>query len=252
MLMSLMCRKCLEDISADGIPEGGIDIRTKAVPVQTVGLYRGVCPKGHDVLMIADFQQFELLFESAMEAFADSYYRESVSSFAAALERFYEFSIRTLLISNGVDASALDRMWSLVSSQSERQLGMYVGLYTSALGDCPNVLSGKEAAFRNSVIHKGYFPSPTECFSFGKVVYDLLNSGLKVLREHFEVSMLRADELARNEVLGQLKEGEMPNVFKMATTVSLMTLDKPLPLHEALNAVSHRLTRQRLASLSLE
>ncbi|WP_157955052.1 hypothetical protein [Pseudomonas sp. S5D5] len=254
MLISLMCSKCMEEsIENSGVvPEGGLEIRTRAVPVQTVGLYRGICPNGHNVLMMADFQQFELLFESAMEAFADSYYRESVSSFAAALERFYEFSIYTLLISNGVEIDNIKKMWSSVSRQSERQLGLYVGLFTSVFGECPKLLSEKDAAFRNGVIHKGHFPSPTDCFDFGRVVYELLNYNIRVLRERFADSMFRAGEVNRHEASKQLKEGEIPIVFKMATTVSLMTLDEPLPMHEAMNAVSKRLALQRGQSQSLK
>ncbi|MBR8657881.1 hypothetical protein KDH83_31695, partial [Achromobacter sp. Marseille-Q0513] len=128
--------------------------------------------------MIANLQQFELLFESAMEAFVDSYFRESVSSFAASLERYYEFAIQTLLLAQGRSVEMVDSMWKMVSNQSERQLGMYVGLYTSAFGRVPKVLTSGEASFRNNVIHKGYFPTPQEAFSFASSIYEILNSSI--------------------------------------------------------------------------
>lgn len=253
MLMLLMCSKCSEDIfaAATDIPPNGIPVPTKVVPVQTVGLYRGVCDRGHPVVMIAEFQQFELLFESAMEAFVDTYYRESVSSFAASLERYFEFAIQTLLLARGINKDTIAAMWKKVSSQSERQLGMYIGLYTSTFGKPPRILTTEESSFRNNVIHKGYFPTPQETFEFANSVYEILNSSIRELRGNFQeaIGLLRVIE--REKVGALLKPGENPTFFGMGTTVSIMTLDDPRPLESALNELAERMRRDRNSTSSM-
>ena len=71
MLMPVVCAQCADEMlsRAELIPDGGIPIETVVVPVQTVGLYRAAFRRGHNIVMVADFQKFELLFESALEAF---------------------------------------------------------------------------------------------------------------------------------------------------------------------------------------
>lgn len=247
MLMPVMCGKCMEELIAGtpSIPADGIPMGTRVVPVQTVGLYRTLCSRGHNIVMIADFQQFELLFESGMEAYADTYFRESVSSFAAALERYYEFAIYTLLLVREIDIETIDTMWKLISAQSERQLGMFVGLYTSAFKKAPNLLSPKQVTFRNNVIHKGYFPSPDEALEFGKNVYDLLNFDIRELQGAFSEALQNAREIARRKAMSQLNPGENPAQFAMGTTISLSNLGEPPPILDAINSVIARLHRQR-------
>lgn len=247
MLMPVMCGKCMTEMieNADPIPKDGIPFRTKMAPIQTVGLYRSECERGHKIVVVADFQQFELLFESAMEAFADSYFRESVSSFAAALERFYEFAIQTFLIANRIENPTIELAWKSVAAQSERQLGMFVGLYTAAFKTPPKLLSTQEVKFRNSVIHKGHFPSPQEAFDFGQTVYDLLNDGIKDLRTNFSNEMEEARDITREAAYAQLKPGEQPQQFGMSTTISLFRLDAPQPLRDAVQSVAANLQRHR-------
>ncbi len=247
MLMQVMCAQCVEDLvgSLETIPPDGIPMTVKLVPVQTVGLYRAVCSNGHNMTMIANFQQFELLFESAMEAFVDNYFRESVSSFAAALERFHEFAIQTLLLSRKVEADMIQAMWKRVSNQSERQLGMFIGLYTATYGRAPDLLSDNQTSFRNKVIHKGHFPSPQETFDFGGAVLELLKAGVKQLRTDFHDAMQEARNFAIQTAHAQLEASETPTFFGMGTTISLLVTDEPPPMEAALEAVAARLQRQR-------
>lgn len=247
MLIHVMCPHCAQELleQIGKIPEGGVAMEVKPVPVQTVGLYRTTCSKGHDILMIADVQPFELLFESAMEAFVDLYFREAVSSFAAALERFYEFVIRSFLIARKVDSETSAAMWKSVSHQSERQLGMYIGLYTAEYGRQPPLLQNDTTRFRNSVIHKGYFPSSAEAFDFGRSVYELINRGVRELRTDFADAMQAARDITRKAALSQLKDGEVPATFGMGTTISLMVLDEPKPMVDAINSVAARMHRLR-------
>jgi hypothetical protein len=68
------------------------------------GVYIVECPESgkREVLRSLDFR-FEILFEVGSYALLDGYYREAVSSFAAALERFYEFFVEVIARSNGVE-----------------------------------------------------------------------------------------------------------------------------------------------------
>ena len=58
------------------------------------------CPNGHRFSANLIYHEFQKLCESAVNALADAYYREAVSSFAASYERFIElFTImRTRLL----------------------------------------------------------------------------------------------------------------------------------------------------------
>lgn len=188
---------CVQCALAVSMPDGGFGpegvlLPTRAVLVQDKNLYRATCPKGHQLVAILSNHPYELLFESGLEALSDGYLRESVSSFAAALERLYEFSIRVQLTAANVNANELEAMWKAVASQSERQLGMYVGLRTLKEGKQPTVLTQSQSKFRNDVIHKGYFPDLQEAFEFGEVVFRL------ILDE-----VLRLDECSKDAVVIQ-------------------------------------------------
>ena len=56
--------------------------------------FRTVCPNGHESVIVAEAQKFEVLYDMGISALLDGYCREAVSSFAAAQERFHEFCIR--------------------------------------------------------------------------------------------------------------------------------------------------------------
>lgn len=173
-------------------------------------MYRTLCPNGHAIVMVLNNQQHELLFESGLEAFVDGYFRESISSFAAALERLYEFSIRVQLASDGVDAAVVEAMWKCVSSQSERQLGMYIGLRTSKDGNPPALLAPSMTALRNSVIHKGYFPKPEEAYAFGEAIYGLIKSEVHRMCSRSEIFVHTVKEMRRIDACAALKAEERP------------------------------------------
>jgi len=59
--------------------------------VRQDGLYNGKCPKGHELLIATQTLPHEMLFEIALNAIGDGYYREAVSSFAASVEVFMNF-----------------------------------------------------------------------------------------------------------------------------------------------------------------
>lgn len=144
------------------------------------GVHKIKCPRGHEYSVVLSAAKYEILYDVGMNALGDGYTRESVSSFASSLERFYEFFIKFQMVNAGIASELADEAWKKVSNQSERQLGAFTYLYLSSLGELPPELSSKERGFRNDVIHKGYIPSVDEAIEFGKVVY---NHIMEVLSE---------------------------------------------------------------------
>jgi len=216
------CIECAlaAQVEGGGFGPTGVVIRSISVHVQEHNLYRTKCPEGHQLIAILDHNSFELLFESGLEALVDGYFRESVSSFAAALERLYEFSIRVQLTSDKVDIDDLDAMWKSVAAQSERQLGMYIGVRTLKDGKQPPILNSLLTKFRNSVIHKGYFPSGKEAFDFGETVFRLILDEVLRLDEHYKNAVIAQTNVRRERTSKSLNKGEAPLVFGFGLAVA--------------------------------
>src|SRR5690242_5124238 len=90
------------------------------------GVYELTCEKGHLTIYGLQNFRFQLLFEMGLGAILDGYYREAVSAFASAVERFHETYIRIVAESNGTPAAAFDASWKHMRKQSERQLGAFI------------------------------------------------------------------------------------------------------------------------------
>jgi hypothetical protein len=58
--------------------------------VNNSGLYETNCHKGHKSRAYINNLDFEILFEYSINAIADGYYREAVSSFTSAMEKYFE------------------------------------------------------------------------------------------------------------------------------------------------------------------
>jgi hypothetical protein len=149
-----------------------------AGPVATVefrddGRYEIACPKGHKAVTLLQQQRFEILFDIGAYAIGDGYYREAVSSFAASLERLYEFFIHAVMYQKGIDDDAIEKAWSQVAALSERQLGAFIFIYTIELGRPPNVQTEKAVKFRNAVIHKGKIPTRQEAVQYGQQILNI-------------------------------------------------------------------------------
>ncbi len=155
------------------------------VELKDDGRYEFTCKQGHKTVTILQEQKFELLFEIGAYALIDGYYRESVASFSAALERFYEFFMRVIYLQNNYEKEAIEDSWKLISSQSERQLGAYVSTYLMAFKRPPILLSNSNVKFRNSVIHKGNIPSKTEALRYGQAILDMINPVLSKLKKEY-------------------------------------------------------------------
>ncbi|MCI9874517.1 hypothetical protein [Pseudomonas atacamensis] len=229
MELMIPCGECAlaASMKDGGFEPDGVVLRNTAVLVQDKNLYRSTCPEGHQLVAILNNLPFELLFQSGLEALADGYLRESVSSFAAALERLYEFSIRVQLTDANVSADEIESTWKTVVSQSERQLGMYIGMRTLQEGKQPTVLSPTQSKFRNDVIHKGYFPDFQEAFGFGEVVFRLILEEVARLDQCFKGAVgIQANAHLEKAMKSLKKDDPQPSMFAFGLAVTDRT-DRP-------------------------
>jgi hypothetical protein len=213
MKLPIACMECsLESQSVDVFAR--IEFRDD-------GRYEAVCPKGHKIVVVLQEQKFEILFDIGAYAVTDGYYREAVSSFTSALERFYEFFIRVVLYERGIDESILEDSWKLVSRQSERQLGAFIFLYTREFGTSPRILKEKEVHFRNDVIHRGKIPSKQEALEYGQIILDLIRPTLREIKQRYPKGI-------RETVFRHLREksAEQAGTMTIATIVSLNREDE--------------------------
>jgi len=98
MLLDLVCVECLLEQIKKGVPEHPTEnIRTPFEPVNDSGIYEITCHKGHKSKTYITNNDFEILFDYSINAIADGYYREAVSSFTSAMERYFEFFIKSIL-----------------------------------------------------------------------------------------------------------------------------------------------------------
>lgn len=140
------------------------------------------CEKGHLTRLTLSFELYELLFQQATYCIMDGYYREAISTYNAALERFLEYAIEVMMLSNALDID-FNKLWKEVSNQSERQLGAFYFLYSLHFNELPCFLDKNKVTLRNQVVHKGKLASKEEALDFGKYVFDYIKSILRKLRE---------------------------------------------------------------------
>lgn len=183
MIVRLFCPHCAHAVSKSLVDYAEIDVPLPMSRLSDDGVYEVVCGHGHKSRVALRNLKFELLFEMGVNAIVDGYTREAVSSFSAALERYFEFYWRVAQAHLSLSEDVVGAAWRVLSNQSERQLGAYVSASIALTKEPPRLLnSNKEVPFRNNVIHKGYIPLDEEAIDFGEVVMSLINEGLGTLR----------------------------------------------------------------------
>jgi hypothetical protein len=209
MRINISCPKCAQ-------AAGGFAVFHVAT-IREDGLYTGRCPKGHDLLVATQTLRHEMLFEIAMNAIVDGYRREAISSFAASVERFYEFSLRVLSKNRKVPEQIFDAAWKTVSSQSERQLGAFVFLYVVTFGQHPRILNNRMVQLRNDVIHRGVLPDKDQVLEFGAAAYELIQMGVQKLRAECidDVNVVLKEHVAE---IAEKMGNEYPRSFQVTPT----------------------------------
>ena len=206
MKLNLPCGHCHK--------QGMHNIST-ALDINDDGVYKVTCPNGHASIDFIKNEKYELIFDLGLLAVHKGFSREAVSNFAVSLERFYEYCIRVMLISQKVDKKDVDKTWKLVSNQSERQIGAYYFLYLSTLKERPEQFPSKQTSFRNSVIHKGYIPREEEVLRYAKEIYCYIIKYTIKLKEQLQHSM--------DELYFQKKQYVNNQYTENVSTVSLGT-----------------------------
>lgn len=190
MIVRLFCSRCTYEATKNFGGHAEIKVPVPVSRLSDDGRYEVHCGKGHITTVILDNVKFELLFEMGLNAIIDGYPREAVSSFASALERFYEFYWRVAMRHFKMPKEQVEKAWKPLSKLSERQIGAYSTAVILLTKKAPSLLNpNKHVPFRNKVIHNGYVPTEEEAISFGDTVMQLINDDLDKLR------LLSADAL---------------------------------------------------------
>lgn len=225
MKLRLNCMECFQQ-------QGQPSYEFQLVEVRDDGLYESTCTKGHTTITAIQEQKFELLFDFGAMALIDGYPREAVTSFAASLERFYEFYVLVTCIKHGIELEGFKKTWHHVASQSERQLGAYLFAYLiDHKGKEPpfidnmrpeirgvskgNTKTWKE--FRNAVVHKGYIPSYLEAVVYGNIVYAHINELIFDLKERSQDSVQKA-------TFHHLSRAHQSSGARVVSTMSISTI----------------------------
>lgn len=142
------------------------------------------CSAGHKTVLVMQSQKFEMLLDSGATALLQGFTLEACASFAAALERLYEFGIHIAFVGRNMPEDLFDGMFSQMSQQSERQLGAFMILHALEFG-CAYKPNKKTAKFRNRVIHKGKIPTVEEARGFCSDVYDVIYKLVVMIRTKY-------------------------------------------------------------------
>ena len=182
MKLPLYCMQCLQVHMGGPNSDQPPDLGPHLAVLQNDGLYRFTCRAGHEMAVLLQAEKFEMLFELGMNAMLDGYPRDAIGSFAASLERFYEFYIQVIASHRSIDKQAFDASWKKIAKQSERQLGAFILMYTMETNRTPSLLTSSQIEFRNEVVHKGRIPTKEETIEFGKTVLDLISPVMHELK----------------------------------------------------------------------
>lgn len=179
MILLVPCGECVKAEQSDSTKRPAIVFHRGRL--EDAGFVRLKCNKGHETTVMWDQRKHETLLRSACEALLDGYEREAVSSFAAALERAFEFFIRVTWTHLKVTADVVEKSWKLMAKQSERQFGAFVSQH-ALIASTPPAIDQKMVEFRNKVIHQGYIPGGGETLAFGEYVFNVHRDMLHLLK----------------------------------------------------------------------
>ncbi|MEK4479968.1 hypothetical protein MKZ23_11095 [Paenibacillus sp. FSL R5-0876] len=200
--------------------------------------YVFTCNSGHKNVFLLNNHRYELLFQMGLNAYNDGYFREAVTNFAAAIERFHEFSIAVLswehskgklLIEGDSGSFSYDvidndfedeykKAWKELARQTERQLGAYIMLYLASFKRHPILISNKWVTFRNEIVHKGVFPDQEKAIGYAKETFDYIKGKLLELKTEYPNSI---QQVYSKEIEEYKKENS--DIYNGATLVRYTT-----------------------------
>lgn len=219
------------------------------VTVDDSGWCQFTCAYGHEQIIGLNNLKFELLYENGAYALLDGYPREAVATFAAALERYFEFHVTALAVHRGIHGKAFDAAWKSVGNRSERQLGAYLVSHALEFGDAPPTLADKKRPnleqLRNDVVHNGKMPTEQEAIEFGNEVLQIIRVGIIKLRSlEGQKQGLLAAAFAR-EGIRRLPARFMGSNFPKIWLPTIATPAMAVPTDVDLSAALRRLKQYR-------
>ncbi|WP_281848050.1 hypothetical protein [Olleya namhaensis] len=243
MKIRFQCKNCRQINNPDNIQ---IEL-----PISDELYYEFECHKGHKNKVLVQNKKYDLLFESGLHAMLDGYNREAVSSFAVALERFYEYIISIALVyENGFSFDVLENFKKEVKL-SERLYGVFCSIYLLKFKKVLEPFNNKflktidvsfpkfdnqPVKFRNKIIHEGYIPTYQETLNYGIAI----SKYIKKITEEFRATNPNLFFNFMVTIANDFKKVEPdPNVsnFFFQTFISSiqkteLELDKYLPILE--------------------
>ncbi len=227
------------------------------------GVYDVTCSEEHRQIAVVQGPRFEVLFDVAVNAVVDGYYREAVLSFNGSLERFLEYYVEVIALKNNISIEVYQAYRKLTAKQSERELGAFLVAYMlendrlfTYVGDNKLLArNGKQTftEFRNSVVHKGYIPDENEAVMFGNAMLDFAQPILDQLKERYPeyITALQFRHLEpRTEIARALKR-KLPDARLTSTSFPSEfspSLAPGVPHDDVASAVARRKgMRQRFA-----
>ena len=216
MKLSLGCTQCIKETN---LPQPTLGF----AELQDNGIYKVICPKGHETYQLLENQRFELLFESGSLALIAGYPREAVSSIVASFERFIEYYLRIILFAKEINEEEIDKTWKLVANASERQLGGFLFLKVLLDGEAITFDLQSYSTFRNKVIHKGYIPNTEKVINFGQKVLNYMGESLKHLRLNYQTAIDAYRTLTITRIKESAPVGAITSGMGLATIISIHT-----------------------------
>lgn len=172
------CVTCLKNQLSDKSP-----INLLPGELDDNGIVYVTCKNGHKSAVVYKTRRYKLLLDSAARALIDGYTNESIASFAAALERAYEFYLRVSLRSKGISKDIIDSAWKSIARQSERQFGAFHILFLSENKKTLD-LNSDIPTIRNRTIHEGRVALEQDALTFGRLVYERIFEIEKTLGQY--------------------------------------------------------------------
>lgn len=209
MFYYTICKKCAEQ----GPPFG--KLYKVVIDSDLIGTIK--CSKGHKSIVQINHFHFDVLYQSALLSYMNEFYSESLMSFAASLERTYEFYIKISLLKKKVSIEKINLFWKELNNSSERQYGAFCIEYLANTGK-PWKSNQKQVTFRNKVIHKGYIANSHEVKIFAQYCLDQINKIFDEFSNGYgdEISILKAEQVAisNSKIKIMQKENEINLLIK--------------------------------------
>ena len=94
MKLYFPCMSCFP--RPEGLSTG--PIRVTKCDLRDDGVYDVTCSEGHRQIASVQGPRFQTLFEVAVNAILDGYYREAILSFSGSLERFLDYYVEIIAL----------------------------------------------------------------------------------------------------------------------------------------------------------